>query len=96
MAEEHFDWGALVSHIIHPAKVLIIEAMEWVAVPLSPRDLDRILDEQLGVSLISYHMKTLADVGAVEQIRQSPVRGALETFYALSPISAQAPSRRGK
>jgi hypothetical protein len=93
MAEDHFNWGALVPHLIHPAKVLIIEAMEWVAMPLSPRDLDRIFDEQLGVSLISYHMKTLADVGAVEKIRQRPVRGALETFYALSPIVAQAPAR---
>lgn len=96
MAEEHFNWGALVSHIVHPVKVLIIEAMEWVAVPLSPRDLDRIFDEQFGVSLISYHMNTLAEIGAVEIVRQRPVRGAIETFYALSPIAAQPPARRGK
>jgi hypothetical protein len=46
-----FNRGALVPHLVHPAKVLIIEAMGWVAVPLSPRDLDRIFDEQFGVSL---------------------------------------------
>ena len=37
----HFNWGSLVPYLIHPVKVAIIEAMEWVEVPLSPRELDR-------------------------------------------------------
>jgi hypothetical protein len=65
-------------------KVAIIEAMQWIAVPLSPKELDRIFDEQFGVSLVSYHMRTLADVGAVEKVRQQAVRGAVQSFYALS------------
>jgi len=84
MNSNHFNWETLVPYLIHPAKVAIIEAMDWVAVPLSPRDLDRIFDEQFGVSLVSYHMRTLVDIGILEKVRQRPVRGALQTFYALS------------
>jgi hypothetical protein len=88
----HFNWDTLVPYLIHPVKVAIIEAMEWVDEPLSPRDLDRIFDEQFGVSLVSYHMRTLADVGVVEKVRQRPVRGALQTFYALSAKEPTSPS----
>jgi hypothetical protein len=96
MTENHFKWGALVGHIIHPAKVAIIEAMEWLAVPLSARELDRIFDEQFGVSHISYHMRTLAEVGAVEKVRQRAVRGATESFYALSAKGPASSDRRGR
>jgi hypothetical protein len=83
--DAHFNWDTLVPYLIHPVKVAIIEAMEWVDVPLSPRELDRIFDEEFGVSTVSYHMRTLADAGVVKKVRQRPVRGALQTFYALSP-----------
>ena len=87
-----FNWGSLVPYLIHPIKVAIIEAMEWVEVPVSPRGLDRIFDEELGVSLIAYHMRTLADIGVVEKVRQEPVRGALQTFYSLSAEAPADPS----
>ena len=86
-----FNWDSLVPYLIHPVKVAIIEAMEWVEVPLSPRELDRIFDEQFGVSLVSYHMRTLADVGVVEKVRQQSVRGAVQTFYALSAKEFASP-----
>jgi DNA-binding transcriptional ArsR family regulator len=88
----HFNWDSLVPFLIHPVKVAIIEAMEWVEVPVSPRELDRIFDEQFGLSLVSYHMRTLADVGVVEKVRQQSVRGALQTFYSLSAKEPASPS----
>jgi hypothetical protein len=96
MTDNHFNWGTLVPYLIHPVKVAIIEAMEWVAMPLSPRELDRLFDEQFGVSLVAYHMGTLAEVGAVEKVGQRPVRGALQTFYALSLKEPPVPSRSMK
>lgn len=36
--------------------------MEWVAVPLAPREIDLIFDEQCGLSLVSYHMRILAEL----------------------------------
>jgi len=89
--DDRFNWSVLVSNIVHPLKVAIIEAMEWVEKPLSPRELDRMFDEQFGVSLVSYHMHALADVGVVEKVRQRSVRGAMQTFYALVAKDAIAP-----
>ncbi|HEX6153471.1 MAG TPA: hypothetical protein VFZ19_08120 [Solirubrobacterales bacterium] len=78
-----FDWEALVPLLVHPAKVEIIEAMGWIGEPLSATDLDRILSGQLGVSLVSYHLRKLAELKAIEKVRQEHVRGAIQTFYAL-------------
>lgn len=78
-----FDWEALVPLLVHPVKVEIIEAMSWIGHPLSATDLDRLLRGQLGVSLISYHLRKLAEVGALKLERREPVRGAIQTFYVL-------------
>lgn len=80
---QSFEWGVLVSRLVHPMKVAIIEAMDWIEVPMSAKDLDLVLDEEFGLSLISYHMRVLADVGAIEMVEQQQIRGALKTFYRL-------------
>lgn len=87
-----FNWHALIPTSVHPVKVAIIEALQWIAVPLSPRELDRIFDEEFGVSLVSYHMRTLADIGVVEKVRQQAVRGAVQTFYTLAAREPASPS----
>jgi len=87
-----FNWDFLVPYLIHPVKVAIIEAMEWIEIPVSPRELDRVFDEEFGLSLVAYHMRTLADIGVVEKVRQQSVRGALQTFYSLSAEKHASPS----
>ncbi|HWO84691.1 MAG TPA: helix-turn-helix domain-containing protein, partial [Solirubrobacterales bacterium] len=59
---ESFDWEALVALLVHPVKVAIIEAMDWIGEPLSATDLDRLLTGQVGVSLISYHLRKLVEL----------------------------------
>ena len=89
-----FNWESLIPHLGHQGKVAIIEAMQWIEEPLSPRQLDRIFDEEFGLSLVAYHMRTLADAGVVKRVRQEPVRGALQSFYALAakePASSSLP-----
>ena len=78
-----FDWEALVPLLVHPVKVEIIEAMAWIRLPLSATDLDRVLRGQIGVSLLSYHLRKLAEVGALKRVRREQVRGAIQTFYGL-------------
>jgi DNA-binding transcriptional ArsR family regulator len=78
-----FDWEALVPLLVHPVKVEIIEAMSWIGLPLSATDLDRVLRGQIGVSLISYHLRKLTEVGALRLDRKEAVRGAVQTFYVL-------------
>lgn len=57
--------------------------MAWLEVPLSAKTVDEMFDRQFGVSLISYHLKVLADLDLVEKSGQRHVRGALQTFYRL-------------
>lgn len=87
-----FNWDALIPISVHPVKVAIIEALEWIGVPLSPKELDRLFDKEFGVSLVSYHMRTLADAGVVEKVRQQSVRGAVQSFYTLAAREPASPS----
>jgi DNA-binding transcriptional ArsR family regulator len=45
----------------------------------SPNEIARELGESLG--RVSYHVRQLADVGAIELVRTEPRRGAVEHFY---------------
>jgi len=83
-----FDWEELVALLIHPVKVSIIEAMSWIGEPLSATDLDRVFKCQIGVSLISYHLRKLVELGVIQPVRKETVRGAIQTFYALSSYSS--------
>lgn len=83
-----FDWEGLVALLVHPVKVAIIEAMAWVEEPLSATDLDRIMPGDVGVSLISYHLRRLAELEVIKPVRKQPVRGAIQTFYELTGYSS--------
>ena len=87
-----FAWEALIPRLVHPLKVTIIEALSWIDLPLSAKELDRLLDEEFGVSLVSYHVRRLAGVGAIEMVEQRPVRGALQTFYVLAELEPVGPN----
>lgn len=76
-----FDWAALVPHVVHPLKVAIIEALVWIGEPLSPAELERVLDHQFGLSLVAYHVNKLVEAGVLQAVGSRPVRGAMETFY---------------
>jgi hypothetical protein len=76
------DWETLVAHVIHPAKVAIIEALAWIGRPLSPSLMEEVLKGNgLYLSLIAYHVKGLAEMGLLEIVATKPARGALERFY---------------
>lgn len=79
-----FNWEALVPLLVHPVKVAMIEAMTWIDRPLSATDIDRLLQGEFGVSLLSYHLRRLAELEIIAPARRETVRGATQTFYALN------------
>jgi hypothetical protein len=79
---ERFDWGELVPLIVHPLKVTIIEAIDWIDEPLSASDLTKVIDrKKFGLSHVSYHLNQLGKVGALKVVRRRRVRGSVEKFY---------------
>lgn len=78
------DWGALVSHFIHPTKLTVIEAMLWIDRPLSATELTLILDRPVSLSSISYHLETLVKLALIEEVETRKVRGATEHFFCFT------------
>jgi DNA-binding transcriptional ArsR family regulator len=67
----------LVKAISHPLRHRILVRLNEDE--LSPNDLAGELGESLG--RVSYHVRTLADAGAIELVRTVPRRGAVQHFY---------------
>lgn len=75
-------WGALVPHVVHPAKVATIEAMLWLKQPLSCNQLVNLFaSDDLYLSLVSYHVGQLLNFGVLQRTGSCQRRGATETFY---------------
>lgn len=63
----------------HPIRLQILAALEEEE-PRSPSELSQELDDALGT--ISYHIRVLERLGAVREVKQRQVRGAVEHFYS--------------
>lgn len=78
-----FSWEELVPLLIHPLRVVIIEALRRIGEPLSTADFREICDEEYALSVISYHLVTLAKVGAVVVVGQRQTGATSERLYFL-------------
>jgi DNA-binding transcriptional ArsR family regulator len=67
----------LMKALSHPLRQRILTALNQRVA--SPAELSEELGESLGN--VSYHVKILAELEAIELVRTAPVRGALEHFY---------------
>jgi len=70
----------LLKALRHPTRRRILRAMDEEAV--SPCELSDTLEAPL--SNVSYHVRVLADCGAVSLARTKPVRGSMQHFYRLN------------
>ena len=68
---------ALLRAISHPLRHRLLGMLDGRVA--SPNQLARELELPLG--RVSYHIRLLADLGAIELVRTEPRRGALEHFY---------------
>lgn len=72
------DLGATLAAILaHPLRCKILTIMDTRVV--SPNELSVELDEPLGT--ISYHVRSLLNLGVIELVDEKPRRGAQEHFY---------------
>lgn len=78
-----FSWDELVPLLVHPLRVAIIEALRRIGEPLSTADLREVFDDDYSLSVISYHLGTLAKVEAVIMVHQRQVGTTTERFYFL-------------
>ncbi|MGE5407481.1 MAG: helix-turn-helix domain-containing protein [Syntrophothermus sp.] len=81
MARRSSDDSALLAALRHPLRRRILRAMER-GEPISPRQLSNELGHPL--SNVSYHVRVLAERGAVALVSTEPVRGSTQHFYRAS------------
>ena len=79
MGGEHTDDTELLIALRHPLRRQILRTMA-AQDPISPRQISDELREPL--SNVSYHVRVLADCGAVTLVDTAPVRGSMQHFYS--------------
>ena len=79
MGSEQTDDNELLIALRHPLRRQILRTMAAQA-QISPREISDELHEPL--SNVSYHVRVLADCGAVTLVDTEPVRGSMQHFYA--------------
>jgi DNA-binding transcriptional ArsR family regulator len=63
----------------HPLRRRVLREMLDAGGEISPRELAQSLTEQL--SALSYHVRVLAECGAIELVRTEQIRGSTQHFY---------------
>ena len=76
---DHTDDNELLIALRHPLRREILRAMIDQE-PISPRQISDELRQPL--SNVSYHVRVLADCGAVTLVDTAPVRGSMQHFYS--------------
>lgn len=83
--DERSIWEALVPAVIHPTKVAVLEAMEWIGRPLSANDIAKSLGlQKVTRPLVSYHLSQLLEAGVIDLDHTQKVRGTFEKFFVIA------------
>jgi DNA-binding transcriptional ArsR family regulator len=79
------DWSALVPRLVHPTKVVILEAMLRIGRPMSATELEEVACGDIALDSFSYHLKRLVNVGVLEAVGKVKARKSRsankETFF---------------
>lgn len=80
---EPLDWGALVFRLspIHSSKLHVIEAMRWIERPMSSAELENVLEDGIPLPTLSYHVRSLAELGVLELLEKERVGGVWKRTY---------------
>jgi DNA-binding transcriptional ArsR family regulator len=69
----------LISALNHQCRREILRLLHESDEPQSPSRISKEL--KIPLSTVSYHVKVLKDLGAIQCVRKRPARGAIENFY---------------
>ena len=72
----------LLAALNNPLRRQVLRRMHMYKKPMSPRHLAA--EFELPVSNMAYHVRVLANCGAITLVGEEPVRGAVKHFYNLS------------
>lgn len=79
------DWSELVPKLVHPTKVIILEAMSRIGRPMSASELEKVADGSTALNSFSYHLDRLFKVGALAVVGKVKARRSSsakkETFF---------------
>lgn len=93
----------LFNALAHPMRRQVLREMLDTGEEVSPRELAAKLSRQL--TALSYHVRVLAECGAIEMVRTEQSRGSTQHFYravvkagwAITALEAgEKPPRRGR
>jgi len=85
-SSEPVNWREFIP-VVHPAKVLIVEALRWIDRPLSASELEKVFGDQVGAATISYHLDTLASWDVLAQAGREGASDARQRLYASGPAA---------
>jgi hypothetical protein len=78
------DWSKVIDVSIHPTRIEIVSALDWIDEPLSPAQLVSVLGSAKTLSHVGYHVRKLVDDGILMLVDLKPGRSSMQHFYALS------------
>jgi hypothetical protein len=91
VAEPDWDlvsWQLLIPMLVHPVKVMAIEAMLRLKRPLSATELEKVASGTVLNNVFSYHLARLVDSGVLEVVGEKKVKkgpgGKKERFFYLA------------
>jgi DNA-binding transcriptional ArsR family regulator len=81
--------NALLKALRHPFRRLLLKHYVEATEMLSPKELALLTKQPL--SSVSYHVRQLAEAGAVELADEQPVRGSVKHFYVATKLVKETP-----
>jgi hypothetical protein len=83
--EAMVDWLTAALRLVHPTKVIILEAMLWIGRPISATELEKMAGGMPGLSAFSFHLKQLSKAKVLEVVGKLKVKKSQsnkrETFF---------------
>lgn len=86
--KENDPTQALLDALKHPLRRALLHRYVVAEAPTSPKYLAHSMRQPL--SSVSYHVRELAKLGAVELVEEEQRRGSVEHFYVVTPLVTES------